>query len=284
MAIYSCQNHKINIALILFITFIFPSFLFAQQESIPSADDTGDRPSNNVAKPKKGTAISREKKGPARPQEEGNLTSLQRTARIYRSQGYELQRTGNVDGALVLYQKAIELDPEYQVAYNDLGVIYEAKGELSRAETNYLKAIKVDPVFLSAYTNLAIFYENKRDLEKARFYWQKRAQLGLPDDPWTAKARQRLEDIGLVLSVRPFEDMREKEVVGLLKDVENEKIILRRDEKVLSDKHFQKAKESYNKDDYATSIQEALDAQQLNPSNKEIDKFIAKVQLRALSK
>ena len=53
-------------------------------------------------------------------------TTLQREARDYRQEGVEYQRIDDLDTAMAYYQKAIELDPSYTVAYNDLGIIYEA--------------------------------------------------------------------------------------------------------------------------------------------------------------
>lgn len=219
---------------------------------------------------------------------------LQKEARKYRSQALELQRIGDLEGASALYQKAVELDPSYAVAYNDLGVIYEAKGLTDLAEECYLESIRIDPDYLSAYSNLALLYENKRELKKAAYYWKKRAELGSPGDPWTEKARKRLEDINLVLSDKPQEYTREQEVVGLLKDVANKKAAVKKamlkkgafkkDNKDLAREHFEKAIRQLEKQDYATAIKEALDAQQLDPSNQEIERFIEKVQTRALSR
>ncbi|MFA5145449.1 MAG: tetratricopeptide repeat protein [Candidatus Omnitrophota bacterium] len=219
------------------------------------------------------------------PQEERDLSRLQKEARLYRAQGLELQHLGNIDDAFTLYQKAVELDPSYAIAFNDLGVIYEARGALEQAEECYLKAINIEPDYMSAYTNLALLYENKRDLGKAAVYWQKRAELGLPNDPWTQKAEKRLEDIKLTLSNDPSTgNAQEREVIELLRDVATQKSAARQDDKGLSRNHFDKAKRSYLKGDYATAIKEALDAQQLDPSNRQIEDFIDKTRTRALSK
>jgi len=221
--------------------------------------------------------------------QEPNLTELQKQARNYRAQGVELQRTGNIDEAMALYQKAIELDPSYQIAYNDLGILYEGKGFIDRAEECYLKAVKIDPDYLSAYTNLALVYENKRDLKKAAFYWEKRLELGSSDDPWTQKARQRLEDIRLVLSNRPFEDNQEQEIVKFLKDVEAKKSILKKDNKekdnkALAKDYLGKAKVKLKDGDEVTALKIAIDAEQLDPSNSEIKEFTNKIQTRLLSR
>ena len=214
----------------------------------------------------------------------GNLTMFQQQARSYRMQGLELQREGNLDLAMGFYQKAVELDPLYGAAFNDLGVIFEAKGLMDRAEDAYLKAVQVDPSDLSAYTNLALIYESKRDLDKACFYWSKRAQLGLPDDPWTKRAHNRIKDINMVLSDRPGENAREKEVIALLKDAAEKKSQLRKDNKELMKYYFEQAKQKQKKGDDVTALKLAIDASQLDPSNSEIEEFIAKIQDRLLSR
>ncbi|MFA6357603.1 MAG: tetratricopeptide repeat protein [Candidatus Omnitrophota bacterium] len=220
----------------------------------------------------------------AKPQSDEEVYTMQIQAREYREEGLKYQNLGDLIEAKGWYQKAITLDPNYAVAYNDLGVIYEAEGSLDQAEDNYLKAVKIDPVYSSAYANLALFYENKRNLDKAEFYWAKRAGLGSLDDPWTQKAVNRLKDIRLVLYGRPFNDEREEEVIGLTKDVVADKATFDKDDKSLAQVHFQKAKQSFKEDDLATAIKEALDAQYLDQDNKEIEVFIEKAELRALSR
>lgn len=153
----------------------------------------------------------------------GELSSLWEQARYYRNEGVRMQDVGDLDSALKLYQKAAELDPYYQVVYNDLGIIYEAQGELDRAEESYLQALKIDPNFLDPYSNLALFYESKRDLNKAAFYWKKRLELGDPEDPWTIKAGLRLEDVQLALSKDPLADIQEKDVADLMANVSNDR-------------------------------------------------------------
>jgi len=209
---------------------------------------------------------------------------LQEQARKYREIGLENQNMGNLPLAMSLYQKAITLDPTYAAAYNDLGVIYEATGAPARAEESYLKALNIDPYYLSACTNLAIFYENKRELKKAAFYWDKRAGLGLYDDPWTQKAISRFKDIRAVLSPRPNTDQREEDVLNLMKDVAVHKAVISKDDKAKARDHLRKAKLSYNKGDMATAIKEALDGQHLDPDNPEIEAFIEKAASRALTR
>ncbi len=257
-----------------------PLFLFAQGVNLSPKGNRGVMELNSSPEIKKSAKTS----NPDMQKQQEELTHLQLEARAYRDQGLQYQRAGNLDAALTYYQKAIELDPMYAIAYNDLGIIYEAQGQMDRAEESYLKSINIDPAYLSACTNLALLYEGKRDFTKAAFYWEKRAVLGSSDDPWTEKARKRLEDIRMVSAKTPLRDTREQEVVELLKDVVNKKAILKKDDFALAREHFDKAKKCYDKQDYPTAIKEALDAQQLDPNNKEIENFIDKARLRALSR
>ena len=210
--------------------------------------------------------------------------ALQEQARRYREAGLESQRIGDVSAAMSLYQKAIALDPTFSVAHNDLGVIYEAAGLPDRAEESYLKAIMIDPGYSSAYTNLAMLYENKRDLEKAAFFWEKRANLGSMDDPWTVKAANRLRDLRLALSKQTISDQQEAEVLGLIQDAQAYQAALNSSDKVLAQDRFQKAKESYKKGNLTTAFKYALDAQFLDKDNPEINDFIEKTVSRALSR
>lgn len=167
---------------------------------------------------------------------EDNLTELQKQARDYRREGLKQQSLGNLEGAVSLYQKAIQLDPSYALAYNDLGIIYEAQADPVRAEEHYLKALKFDPNLLSAYSNLALFYENKRDLNKAFFYWKKRASLGSPDDLWTQRASKRMSDI---IQVTPNlkQNFIESETIALTEEIAEKKRIEKAEQLKQSKRH-----------------------------------------------
>ena len=215
---------------------------------------------------------------------EGISAVKQDQARKYRESGLEYQRIGNLAEALSFYQKAVAIYPNFAIVYNDLGIVYEAMGFLDRAEENYLKSLKIDPTYSGVYTNLALLYENQRNLEKAAFYWDKRAALGAPGDPWTQKAVSRLRDIRRSLSIHPLADEREEEVLGLMKDIAQDKTRFNKIDETPAQKHFKKAKLSFDRGDMVTAIKEALAAQYLDQDNPEIEAFIEKAELRALTR
>lgn len=266
----SSHNLRIkSIGILLAVLFCAPVFA--------AAENKGYLYSNNTAETQK-EAISG-----VCSENESNLSELQKQARLYRSKGVDYQRIGDLDSAVSYYQKAIEIDPGYAMAYNDLGIIYEAQGGFDMAESCYLKAVKIDPNYLSSYSNLALFYESQRDLGKAGIYWAKRAELGVADDPWTIRARQRLNDIQLVLGDIKI-DTTEQDAINLTKDVLVEKDLLKKDDKALARDHLEKAKLNYKKGNEIAAFNEAVNASTLDPANNEVDDFLNKLQTRLLSK
>ncbi len=121
------------------------------------------------------------------------LTLARKKSVEMRNKGYTAQTQGKFDKAQECYQLAIKLDPKYSTPHNDLGIIYEEKGLLEKAGEEYKKAIELDPNYAAAYSNLALLYEKQAKLSEALPYWQKRASLGEPDDPWTIRAKDKLQ-------------------------------------------------------------------------------------------
>ncbi len=120
-------------------------------------------------------------------------TEVLQTAVELRNSGLEMQRVGDFDSAIKYYQQALISDPKYATVHNDLGILYEQKGLDDKAKMEYLTALKINPHYIRAHSNLALLYEKSGDNNKAYYHWKQRVQLGRPDDPWTQKAKQRME-------------------------------------------------------------------------------------------
>ena len=69
--------------------------------------------------------------------------------------GNLLSEKGQVDEALACYQKAIELDPKYEVAHDNLGDVIKEMGQLDEGLACYQKAIELDPKYAAARSHLA---------------------------------------------------------------------------------------------------------------------------------
>lgn len=61
--------------------------------------------------------------------------------------------------AIYRWEKAVELDPTYAAAYNDLAIAYEHEGQLDKARKAYEKALDVDPNNSQIRQNYELFKE-----------------------------------------------------------------------------------------------------------------------------
>ena len=73
-----------------------------------------------------------------------------------------IERQGNLDGAIEIYRKAIEIDPNSYQAYNSLGNIFYKQYELENVMKAYQKAISMNSNNQIAYYNLGLCYERKK--------------------------------------------------------------------------------------------------------------------------
>ncbi|MDI6605567.1 MAG: tetratricopeptide repeat protein [Candidatus Omnitrophota bacterium] len=243
---------------------------------------------------------------------QGDLLVLQQQARAYHAEGLKYQNAGDLTTAADFYQRAIITDPFAASSYNDLGIIYEAQGAVEQAKGCYLKAIELEPALLSAYSNLALIYEQERDFKQAIYYWHIRAEFGDPADPWTIKAKRRLEDINSVLLVDPAEESLEQQAARLSRQlsadqqlaagisleqqaarlsrqIQSEKLPEsesdnEKEYKVLARNYFAKAKSLNKQGKELVAFKTASDAHQLDPANTEIEEFMDKLSTRILSR
>lgn len=73
----------------------------------------------------------------------------------YYNEGYiHLLITEDLDSAIFYFSRAVELDPTFFQAYNNLGLAYEKKKEISNARFYYTKAVEINPEFKLAKDNL----------------------------------------------------------------------------------------------------------------------------------
>ena len=59
--------------------------------------------------------------------------------------GWDVAVKGLWKEATFRWLKAVEIDPTYAAAWNDLGIAYEQQGQFGKAREAYEKALKLDP-------------------------------------------------------------------------------------------------------------------------------------------
>ena len=73
--------------------------------------------------------------------------------------GINVAQRGLWREAIYRWEKAVEIDPMYAAAYNDLGIAYEHEGQLDKARKAYEKALELDPNNQQVRQNYELFKE-----------------------------------------------------------------------------------------------------------------------------
>ena len=85
---------------------------------------------------------------------------------LYR--GISCTERGEQDKAIQHFNKAIELKPDFAIAYSNSGVTYLRKGEFDKAIQNFDKAIQLKPDYANAYCNRGEAWMHRSEWNKAK--------------------------------------------------------------------------------------------------------------------
>ena len=73
--------------------------------------------------------------------------------------GIDVAQRGLWREAIYRWERAIQIDPNYAAAYNDLAVAYEHEGQLDKARKAYEKALEIEPNNAQIRQNYELFKE-----------------------------------------------------------------------------------------------------------------------------
>ena len=73
--------------------------------------------------------------------------------------GINVAQRGLWREAIYRWEKAIEIDPTYAAAHNDLAIAYEHEGQLDKARKAYEKALEIEPNNTQVRQNYELFKE-----------------------------------------------------------------------------------------------------------------------------
>ncbi len=76
-----------------------------------------------------------------------------------------------------LYKKAIEIKPDYNAAYNNMGNVYNDLKDYQQAISAYKKAIEIKPDNSAAYNNMGIAYDDLTDYKQAINAYKKAIEI-----------------------------------------------------------------------------------------------------------
>jgi tetratricopeptide (TPR) repeat protein len=95
--------------------------------------------------------------------------------------GNALLKEGNVDEAIVQYQKALQINPDYAKAHYNLGCALFQKGNVDEAIEHFQRALQINPDSMEAHYNLSCALLQKGNVDEAIVQYQKALQIE-PDD------------------------------------------------------------------------------------------------------
>jgi tetratricopeptide (TPR) repeat protein len=173
------------------------------KESLTSGGDKGAKPNPKKAELYYAQALSKQKTGDW----DGALADYTRAielnpryAEAYNNRGNIRSNEGDADGAIADFDRALEIDPQHTKSYNNRGSAKEKKGDLAGAIADYTRAIELDPQYAHAYFNRGTAESTKGDLDGAIADLTRAIELD-PKDPdnygargIARKAKHDLED------------------------------------------------------------------------------------------
>ena len=75
--------------------------------------------------------------------------------------------------AIIAFQKCVDLNPKFQVAYNNMGACYANLNQNQDALKAFIMAVSIDSTDVLSNKYLGIGYQNIGDMEKAKYFLEK---------------------------------------------------------------------------------------------------------------
>src|SRR3989442_13617715 len=91
----------------------------------------------------------------------------ERAAEEYYKRGLEAEKEGNHEKALEFFERALNENPDHEVACFNLAVMYDRRADDAKAIELYERICTSPPVHVNALLNLAILYEDNNHYEEA---------------------------------------------------------------------------------------------------------------------
>src|SRR5690606_30193702 len=119
----------------------------------------------------------------------GRITSRRKTPpSLLISQGSELERVGDDDGARLAYLAALQAEPANVVAHLMLGKLFGKRGEAERSLEHLRAVLALEPDCEEAYVLCGNVFYSQGDAETAESYYRE----ALRRDPGSPLAAQNL--------------------------------------------------------------------------------------------
>ena len=98
------------------------------------------------------------------------------------NEGVDLQRNGDIEGAQERYARAVEIDPQFCDAMDNLGLMYRRQDNLADAIYWYERSLEIRPDNATALQNLGLAYSFQGETQKAIETYEKLVEAD-PENP-----------------------------------------------------------------------------------------------------
>ena len=86
---------------------------------------------------------------------------------LWNLMGASAAQIGQLDDAILAFQKALSIKPDYAEAHNNMGIVLRDKGKLKEAIEAYAKSLSIKPDYAEAYNNMGIALKDQDKMEEA---------------------------------------------------------------------------------------------------------------------
>lgn len=108
--------------------------------------------------------------------------------------GNFLIKKGEIQGAIDIYNEAIDIFPQKEILYNNLGVAYFKIKKFDEAEKSFLKALKINGKYADAYFNFGRLCEDREEKYRAVENYKKYLEL-MPDAADKKEVEEKIKNV-----------------------------------------------------------------------------------------
>ena len=121
--------------------------------------------------------------------------------------GIARNKIGDTTGAENAFKRAIEINANQVVAYNELGILYRRSGRLEEAATIYNEGLKINPNAEEIHWNLGILYDRYLpNPSQALVHYERYQQLTQSEDQqllaWISELREQTSQVNVATGAK----------------------------------------------------------------------------------
>src|SRR3954464_10867455 len=131
----------------------------------------------------------------------------ERAAEEYFRRGIDAEKEGNHTKAVEFYERALNENPDHEIACFNLAVLYDRQADDAKAIELYERVCTSPPVHLNALINLGILYEDNNHYDEAH----RCLEAVLKTEPNHRRARLFMKDVESARSMYYDDDDRRGE-------------------------------------------------------------------------